>query len=69
MDLPAPLRPVRAIVTNSTTAAVQALAAVGGRDAEAGRAVRWLKDNQNAWWLWVLGLATAARCRTPTGRR
>ncbi|QYX80500.1 prenyltransferase/squalene oxidase repeat-containing protein [Streptomyces akebiae] len=33
--------------TNSTAAAIQALAAVGGRDAEAGRAVRWLKENQN----------------------
>ncbi|MER6162378.1 prenyltransferase/squalene oxidase repeat-containing protein [Streptomyces sp. NPDC001868] len=36
-----------AVDTNSTAAAVQALAAVGGRDAEAGRAVGWLKDNQN----------------------
>ncbi|MFM9699497.1 prenyltransferase/squalene oxidase repeat-containing protein [Streptomyces europaeiscabiei] len=36
-----------AVDTNSTAAAVQALAAVGGQDAEAGRAVRWLKDNQN----------------------
>ncbi|MGW0839029.1 prenyltransferase/squalene oxidase repeat-containing protein [Streptomyces sp. NPDC002787] len=36
-----------AVDTNSTAAAVQALATVGGRDAEAGRAVRWLKDNQN----------------------
>ncbi|WP_086786911.1 prenyltransferase/squalene oxidase repeat-containing protein [Streptomyces caniscabiei] len=36
-----------AVDTNSTAAAIQALAAVGGRDAEAGRAVRWLKDNQN----------------------
>ncbi|MGW1667835.1 prenyltransferase/squalene oxidase repeat-containing protein [Streptomyces sp. NPDC002324] len=36
-----------AVDTNSTAAAVQALAALGGRDAEAGRAVRWLKDNQN----------------------
>ncbi|MEI5524356.1 prenyltransferase/squalene oxidase repeat-containing protein [Streptomyces brasiliscabiei] len=36
-----------ALDTNSTAAAVQALAAVGGRGAEAGRAVRWLKDNQN----------------------
>ncbi|MFF9772122.1 prenyltransferase/squalene oxidase repeat-containing protein [Streptomyces sp. NPDC013978] len=36
-----------AVDTNSTAAAIQALAAVGGRDAEAGRAVRWLKDEQN----------------------
>ncbi|MDX3643464.1 prenyltransferase/squalene oxidase repeat-containing protein [Streptomyces sp. MB09-02B] len=36
-----------AVDTNSTAAAIQALAAVGGQDAEAGRAVRWLKDNQN----------------------
>ncbi|WP_200302175.1 prenyltransferase/squalene oxidase repeat-containing protein [Streptomyces adelaidensis] len=36
-----------AVDTNSTAAAVQALAAVGGRDAETGRAVRWLRDNQN----------------------
>jgi hypothetical protein len=36
-----------AVDTNSTAAAVQALAAVGGRDAETGRAVRWLKDSQN----------------------
>ncbi|QFQ96858.1 hypothetical protein F9278_12235 [Streptomyces phaeolivaceus] len=36
-----------AVDTNSTAAAVQALAAVGGRNAEAGRAVSWLKENQN----------------------
>ncbi|WNZ11908.1 prenyltransferase/squalene oxidase repeat-containing protein [Streptomyces sp. 11x1] len=36
-----------AVDTNSTAAAIQALAAVGEQDAEAGRAVRWLKDNQN----------------------
>ncbi|MFE9993592.1 prenyltransferase/squalene oxidase repeat-containing protein [Streptomyces avermitilis] len=33
--------------TNSTAAAVQALAALGGHDAEVGQAVRWLKDVQN----------------------
>ncbi|MBA2811661.1 terpene cyclase/mutase family protein [Streptomyces sp. KM273126] len=33
--------------TNSTAAAVQALAALGGHDGEVGRAVRWLKDVQN----------------------
>ncbi|GAB2929385.1 prenyltransferase/squalene oxidase repeat-containing protein [Streptomyces heilongjiangensis] len=36
-----------AVDTNSTAAAVQALAAVGGHDAQAERAVGWLKDNQN----------------------
>ncbi|MEV6589475.1 prenyltransferase/squalene oxidase repeat-containing protein [Streptomyces acidicola] len=33
--------------TNSTAAAVQALAALGGHDGEVGRAVRWLKGAQN----------------------
>ncbi|MET7910529.1 prenyltransferase/squalene oxidase repeat-containing protein [Streptomyces avermitilis] len=33
--------------TNNTAAAVQALAALGGHDAETGRAVRWLKSVQN----------------------
>ncbi|MFJ7047302.1 prenyltransferase/squalene oxidase repeat-containing protein [Streptomyces sp. NPDC101112] len=36
-----------AVDTNSTAAAVQALAAVGGHDARAERAVGWLKDHQN----------------------
>lgn len=35
------------IDTNSTAAAVQALAALGGHDGEVGKAVRWLKDVQN----------------------
>ncbi|MGW0823546.1 prenyltransferase/squalene oxidase repeat-containing protein [Streptomyces sp. NPDC002845] len=33
--------------TNSTAAAVQALAALGGHDGEVGQAARWLKDVQN----------------------
>jgi hypothetical protein len=33
--------------TNSTAAAVQALAALGGHDGEVGRAVRWLRGVQN----------------------
>ncbi|MFC8515604.1 prenyltransferase/squalene oxidase repeat-containing protein [Streptomyces sp. NPDC057257] len=33
--------------TNSTGAAVQALAEIGGHDAEVGKAVRWLKSVQN----------------------
>ncbi|MGC4996297.1 prenyltransferase/squalene oxidase repeat-containing protein [Streptomyces sp. DT195] len=33
--------------TNSTAAAVQALAALGGHDDETGKAVKWLKDQQN----------------------
>ncbi|MFF4521687.1 prenyltransferase/squalene oxidase repeat-containing protein [Streptomyces bluensis] len=33
--------------TNSTAAAVQALAALGGHDGEIGQAVRWLKGAQN----------------------
>ncbi|NJP73049.1 prenyltransferase/squalene oxidase repeat-containing protein [Streptomyces sp. C1-2] len=33
--------------TNSTAAAVQALAALGGHRAEVGKAVDWLKDNRN----------------------
>ncbi|MCX4880472.1 MULTISPECIES: prenyltransferase/squalene oxidase repeat-containing protein [unclassified Streptomyces] len=33
--------------TNSTAAAVQSLAALGGHDAEAGKAVGWLKSVQN----------------------
>lgn len=33
--------------TNSTAAAVQALAALGGHDGEVGRAVRWLRSVQN----------------------
>ncbi|MFK4110299.1 prenyltransferase/squalene oxidase repeat-containing protein [Streptomyces sp. NPDC002176] len=33
--------------TNSTAAAVQALAALGGHDDVTGKAVRWLKDQQN----------------------
>ncbi|MER6343817.1 prenyltransferase/squalene oxidase repeat-containing protein [Streptomyces sp. NPDC001595] len=33
--------------TNATSAAVQALAALGGRDAAAGKAVAWLKSVQN----------------------
>ncbi|MFF7474875.1 prenyltransferase/squalene oxidase repeat-containing protein [Streptomyces sp. NPDC008092] len=36
-----------AVDTNSTAAAVQALKAVGGHDAAAGRAVTWLKSQQN----------------------
>ncbi|MDG5804344.1 prenyltransferase/squalene oxidase repeat-containing protein [Streptomyces ossamyceticus] len=36
-----------AVDTNSTAAAAQALAAVGGHDAQAERAVGWLKDHQN----------------------
>jgi hypothetical protein len=39
--------PKTAVDTNSTAAAVQALAAVGGHDAQAERAVGWLKDHQN----------------------
>ncbi|MGW1022207.1 prenyltransferase/squalene oxidase repeat-containing protein [Streptomyces sp. NPDC002577] len=34
--------------TNSTAAAVQALAALGGHDTETGKAVAWLKSVQNA---------------------
>ena len=33
--------------TNSTAAAVQALAALGGHDAATGKAVAWLKSVQN----------------------
>ncbi|MGY0486818.1 prenyltransferase/squalene oxidase repeat-containing protein [Streptomyces sp. WG-D5] len=36
------------IDSNSTAAAVQALAAVGGRDGEIAKGVDWLKKNQNA---------------------
>ncbi|MFF5358602.1 prenyltransferase/squalene oxidase repeat-containing protein [Streptomyces scabiei] len=46
-DATAPCDAGTAVDTNSTAAAVQALAAVGGQDAAAGRAVRWLKDEQN----------------------
>lgn len=46
-DATAPCDAGTAVDTNSTAAAVQALAAVGGQDAAAGRAVRWLKDGQN----------------------
>ncbi|MFI7340292.1 prenyltransferase/squalene oxidase repeat-containing protein [Streptomyces sp. NPDC050085] len=37
-----------AVDSNSTAAAVQALAAVGGRDAAVTKGVDWLKKNQNA---------------------
>ncbi|SPF06053.1 prenyltransferase/squalene oxidase repeat-containing protein [Streptomyces sp. MA5143a] len=46
-DPTAPCDTKTAVDTNSTAAAVQALAAVGGHDAQAERAVGWLKANQN----------------------
>lgn len=49
--------------TNSTAAAVQALAALGGHRAEVGKAVDWLKDNRNKDGGW--GYSPAARA-TPT---
>ena len=48
--------------TNSTAAAVQALAALGGHDSEAGKAVVWLKSVQNkdGGWGYVAGGASDA---------
>ncbi|MFE6482481.1 prenyltransferase/squalene oxidase repeat-containing protein [Streptomyces sp. NPDC057757] len=50
------------IDTNSTAAAVQALAALGGHDAETGKAVAWLKSAQNkdGGWGYVAGGASDA---------
>ncbi|WP_306320840.1 MULTISPECIES: prenyltransferase/squalene oxidase repeat-containing protein [unclassified Streptomyces] len=50
------------IDSNSTAAAVQALAAVGGRDGEVAKGVDWLKKNQNGdgGWGYSPGMASDA---------